>query len=412
MQTGKTLFLALALAAAMLQGCGGGGSDSTQPPPAPIPPPPEPVVPPVVQAGAFELVAGTLDITTPADAPPPCNGAPALGVNLSAPPRPITCPPTGCGGVKGMAVGANGHVYLLDRVAQQGGDALYLIEIDPSTGLMQVQQIPYDPNPDFTQPAATQVNSLSSFTVTTDGSALIGETFGFFPNINPFAFPPGFGPGIWRFKDGVLSQLAGFDLPVTAPGFETPPPGQDGQGGAATFSGPDTLCAGPDGSAWVSDGGAAIRKVLPDGTVQTLNGMNANSMACATNQRAILSGADGLFHELPSGQQLGSYASIFGTPGLYETASLTYGFGDGLSLASRYQGQPAPGENSVSIANLQAGTLGAPWIRYTSVEYNEQLPAFQLDTMPYVVPWRAMAIDNNNMAYILSGNALLRYPLH
>ena len=431
MDTGKTLFLAAALAAA-LQGCGGGGgSDSTQPAP-PISPAP----PPIVKTGDFELVAGTLDATAPADAPRYGNG-PALGVDLAA-----------SNSLGGMAVGANGHIYLLKRMmslaptpglvqnpAYQRLAQLDLIEIDPSTGLMRVQQIPYNPWPDISpnppynpvepEPSITQVLDPASFTVASDGSVLISDNvmvrfLGIPENPGPFRYQaPGYGIGIWRFKDGALSKLAGFDLP-----YDPTQQGQDGKGGAATFAFLYQLCAGPNGVIFANDNYAA-RKVLPDGTVQTIGigkiSSGAGAMVCATNQRAIVrsgQGSESAFNELSSGQSFGQGYPVY--QGVYVDwtdpqsaaviTTLTYGFGDMLAI-NQWGGFGT--DQFFSIFNLKTWPAPfAPWIRNPdSFPTTAAPPAFQLETMPYAVPSPEIVIDDNDMAYLYSGNALLRYPL-
>ena len=415
----KALFLAAALAAAMLQGCGG-GSDSTQPaPPA--------------KMGDFELIAGTLTATAPDDAPRYQNG-PALGVDLAQ-----------GYDVGAMVMGANGHIYLLKRmtsmtlVSGQAQDPSYqcaaqldLIEIDPSTGLMQVQQIPYNPWPvtltnlpcNPVDPSPDQVVDPAGFTVASDGSALIGDNMMYYATgasggSSHFG-QAGYGAGIWRFKDGMLSKFAGFDLP-----FDYSQPnaagGQDGQGGAATFMLLGQSCAGPDGAIYVTDY-AALRRVLPDGTVQTIAGDDPYSiwiapLLCATNQRAItaVQGGQSAFRELSSGQTFGGgyltqFVFIDSAYGEVMT-TLDYGFGDVLAINEWTD--PRNGDRMFSTFNLKTGATAAPWIRspYIPPYPPTPTPAFQLTAMPYVIPSPRIVIDNNDMAYISSGNALLRYPL-
>jgi hypothetical protein len=412
MDTGKTLFLAAALAAA-LQGCGGGGgSDSTQPAP-PISPAP----PPIVKTGDFELVAGTLDATAPADAPRYGNG-PAIGVNLARE-----------NSVGNLAVGANGHIYLLKQtIAQNPADQraaqLDLIEIDPSTGLMRVQQIPYNPNPwpdVSSEPLPAKVIDPASFTVASDGSVLIADNVMIrtttLLGAPPFSYENApYGIGIWRFKDGALSRLAGFagvPLPQT----------QDGQGGEASFSFIQGSCAGPDGAIFVNDS-SGVRKVLPDGTVSTLYAnlpSDTGKIVCATNQRAIARiSEDGqaAFHELSSGQSFGQGYPVY--QGVYVDwtdpqsaaviTTLTYGFGDMLAI-NQWGGFGT--DQFFSIFNLKTWPAPfAPWIRNPdSFSTSAAPPAFQLETMPYAVPSPEIVIDDNDMAYLYSGNALLRYPL-
>ena len=441
MYGGKAFFSAFALTAAvMLQGCGG-GSDSTEP----APPPP---TTPVAQTGDFELIAGTLDATAPAGAPRYQNG-PALGVNLSVSAA-SQCPvvPSAentCYDSTMMTVGANGHIYLLKGRSGflNGGTPQYtnvsemdLVEFDPSTGLMQVQQIPSHPDLaqlpgppySYVAPALTEVFTPSSFAVASDGSVLIGDGAiyrGGFLETQPNRNQPGYGFGIWRFKNGVLSKLAGFDTPSSS--YDPLQQGQDGKGGAASFGSIDRLCAGPDGTVFISDNLVA-RKVLPDGTVQTIGdiagwfgGMNTqySTLICATNQRAITRVAEGgarFFGELGSGQLLGGADNGNLMDFDWFLVDLLYGFGDGLAI-NRWSDPNTPSsapDQLISIADLKTGTVAAPWIRYRyrdASTWPAPDPYFQLETMPYAVPSPQIVIDNNDMAYLYSGNALLRYPL-
>jgi hypothetical protein len=84
--------------------------------------------------------------------------------------------------------------------------------------------------------------------------------------------------------------------------------------------------------------------------------------------------------------------------------SYRYGFGDGLMIVGTK-------DYYFSVLDIKVGTLADPWIIYST---DSMLPSdFQLDKKPYTgFPfYPGIVIDNNNFAYIYSGNALLRYKL-
>jgi len=164
-------------------------------------------------------LAGTLDVFPPADAPFGHDG-PALGANLGNFSYVWTF-------TSRAASGRNGHIYWL----QTYDGSRTLFELDPYTGQLRAQSVPPGPT------------AISSIAVASDGSVLIADP-GDFHSTSPPA-------GIWRFKDGVLSKLAGFDrpVPVTVVPFSiySWPPSEDGKGGAATFSYKlCDFCAGPN----------------------------------------------------------------------------------------------------------------------------------------------------------------------
>ena len=449
-------FMALALMAALLQGCGGGGSgssvpESTQPsspPSGPTPPssspsgPTPPASSPVVQVGDFELVAGTLDINAPAGAPR-CQSGPALGAAL------VNAGYTGTGGnpsyYSKMAVGRNGHIYWLSAGCDASKDSLNLIEIDPSTGQMRVQPVPYDPAPKDGL-VLTQVYRPVAIAVASDGSVLIAdggslvETY----EIGSGGYnPPPAGPaGIWRFKNGVLSKVAGFDRPVPLTKniivyvlFYSFPLSEDGIGGNATFSYQlSGLCAGPNDVFYVYEGvhrtssgdnygGEAYRKLSLNGTVETITKFNyegpripvfsdEHSFMCAANQRVFGSVSTGnsntnVFGDLVSSQTFGQ--EKLSPP--FSAIPHEYGFGDGLAIShgEKY------GLSYLIITDLKHGEIKVDsWINGLCGSHNCLNPDanFQLNKMPYSMPTLPEAVvDDNNRAYLRSGNALLRYKL-
>jgi hypothetical protein len=395
-------FWCLALVATALQGCG--GSDSSAP---------QPAYP--VQAGDFELIAGTLGAAAPVDAPRYQNG-PAIGADLRSPDCTL------------MAVGGNDHVYLLKQpdcsASFSSAPELDLIEIAPSTGLMQVHPVPYNPRPErdpetlrYVAPAPAKTMDPAVLAIASDGSALIGDgviarTVGLVAGLD--RSQPGYGFGVWRFKAGTLSKLAGFDAGASCAN-NCVGSGQDGKGGEATFVALDRMCTGPDNAFYVNDNLATYRKILLDGAVQTIGDLGAgrpadpfgsSPMICASNQRVFAQTTqDGrpVFSDLVSNQ-------TFGPPLGDNAPSLQgrspYGFGDGLLIIESRQPDP-DGARSLSLADTKTGVVSPPWITF------RPSAPFQLDHAPYTVPMTnpQIVIDNNNHAYIQSGNALLRYKL-
>jgi hypothetical protein len=257
--------------------------------------------------------------------------------------------------------------------------------------------------------------------------------------------------GIWRFKNGALNKLAGFDRPLAAilehapagfgaSPFYTWPSAIDGKGGAATFAHPSTICAGSDDTFYFLDNArTAIRKVSLDGTVETLYASPIDGgvycpnciapqeptfpsypapgspaapqpstfdLVCATNQRVFgyLKNEASTLTDLASGHQFGSLAGAYSATGNDLRAnSWDYGFGNGLLINTGY----------IFDAARQALVNG--WRINPSSLIN---PSFQLDNPPYVMPDvnnfgtdKSIVVDNNNQAYIFAGNALLRYKL-
>jgi hypothetical protein len=413
---------------AVLTACGGGGSDSSAPPTEPTNPSPpvDPTnpPPPAVKVGDFELVAGTLDVTAPAGAPR-CQNGPALGADL------------GFIGYRATvaAFGSNGHIYWLSTDCT----SLSLVEINPSTGQMQVQPVPYDPSP--TGPALTKIYSPLAIAVASDGSVLIADQ-GMIKDLAPFTSSGSMvsiPAGIWRFKNGTLSKLAGFDRPVPVHRsgdwqFHTYlfPSSEDGKGGNATFSYELLeLCAGQNDTFYVYEypqqgwsgffDFGSYRKVSLDGTVETIARFRYDDQfTCATNQRVfagLVQNPDSSmvnFVDLVSGQIFGKNIS---------TSWLKfnrYGFGNGLTVSrgGLYN------RNDLSywiITDLKSGAIKlGNWINGpcgNSFCYDRNRnpnPRFQLENMPYEMPMDdpdLIGIDDNNYAYIRSGNALLRYKL-
>jgi len=427
-------FMALALMAALLQGCGGGGSSSSTPEPAqpssppsgPTPPssspsgPTPPASSPVVQVGDFELVAGTLDINAPAGAPR-CQSGPALGAAL------VNAGYTGSGSnpsyYSKMAVGRDGHIYWLSAGCDSSKDSLNLIEIDPSTGQMRVQPVPYDRTPEDGL-ALTKAYRPVALAIASDGSVLIADSRSVAGSyFTPFASDAR-PAGIWRFKNGVLSKVAGFDRPVPLTwnftfdmGVYSFPLSEDGIGGEATFSYElSGLCAGSNDTFYVQEqpqyfgtpNSAAYRKVLLDGTVETIS-RNSGDFMCATKQRVVarLNTDDSntnVFVDLASGQTFGqaNFSSI----------SYEYGFGDGLAVGSTYREDLS----YLIITDLKHGEIKVSnWINRLCGKYENCVnpdAKFQLSKMPYsMLTLPDIVVDDNNQAYIRSGNALLRYKL-
>jgi hypothetical protein len=428
----KRFLMMLALALAALHGCGGGSSDLPAPEQQPsVPPEQQPSAPPEQQpsappqatptkAGDFELVAGTLDVAAPAGAPL-CQNGPALGADL--------------GSIVTHAVGSNGHIYWLSTDCNPLNSGLNLIEIDPSTGQIRVQSVPYDPKPP--EQTLTKVYLPQAIAAASDGSVLIADAEkwagSFFGNsgIVMNSHPA----GIWRFKDGALSKIAGFDRPVpVTTKFDgvnfnnyTYPPSEDGKGGEATFSYDlFKLCTGPSDTFYVYENagyaqqinGAAYRKVSLDGTVKTISRFTSGGpFMCATNQR-VFAGLiqnnvnTNTFVDLVSEQTFG--------PTLYPLyIGSIYGFGDGLTVSSSdFQAYDGIKLSSLFITDLKHGEIKLDqWINSacgtdSSCSINPD-DHFQLDSMPYRMPaWiQFIGIDNNNYAYLRSGNALLRYKL-
>jgi len=419
--------LGIVCLSAALTACGGGGSDSAAPAPEPTPTP-QPSSPPV-KVGDFELVAGTLDVTAPAGAPR-CQNGPALGADLGAPYSGAPAP-AGYYSVTPGAAGHNGHIYWLQNCDLPPRSSPSLIEFDPSTGQMRVQPIPAESG--TVSKLTNKVSSIRSIAAASDGSVLIAD-----PG-NLYSSTPG---GIWRFKNGALSKLAGFDrpVPVTQTGSSNYgihyswPSSEDGKGGAATFSYNllGNFCTGPNDTFYFSEfgniyigpaygglisnspaGGSARRKVSLDGTVETIDRLDTYypsefaNVICATNQRVFgyLTFAGTAFGDIVSGQ-------AFSQPVGYSPTKPRYGFGDGLAVVSGYD-QDLP---SFFIPDLKNDKISLSlWIQQSGTSSSCCSSDFQLNTMPYRMPsfyyTNNPIIDNNNFAYILSGNALLRYKL-
>jgi hypothetical protein len=389
----------LFLAMLVLAGCGGGST------PDPITPP----IPPIQKVGDFELIAGTLSMAGPAETPR-CQSGAAIGANFGAVPDsrwPVN---------SWMAAGRNGHIYLLKRDCELDFSTLSLLDIDPSTGRMQVTQIPYDPHPEiihgpvpglstYAAPSLTKVFEPVSMTIASDLSVLIGD--GELPwNGFPYVVendrsPPGYGRGIWRFKDGILSKLAGFDNPQP---YDQQ---QDGKGGEAAFASLNTLCAGPNDAIYINDNLQTYRKVSLDGVVETIGQLGSgrpafppSTLICATNQRVFAQTTqDGkpVFGDLVSGRTFGPVNDD--TPEL--RGALRYGFGDGFVITGTF---------TIYIGDTKTRVVTQPaWISHFNG--NSSITSFNLDTMPYGMPDAAIVVDDNNMAYLYSGNALLRYKL-
>ena len=344
-------------------------------------------------------LAGTLDVFPPADAPFGHDG-PALGANLG------NFSDVGAASTSRAASGRNGHIYWL----QTYGYSRTLFELDPYTGQLRVQSLP----PDRT--------GISSIAVASDGSVLIADSGSYRASNGAVLMANPSPAGIWRFKDGVLSKLAGFDRPVplTVVPFSiySWPPSEDGKGGAATFSYKlGNFCAGPNDTFYLLETGTrdspygggvelmARRKISLDGTVETIDRASNVSIKCATNQRVFgrLTSAGTAYGDLVSGQ-------VFSQTANYDTIP-RYGFGDGLAIADAHI--------DYMITDLKSDLVKPKlWIQvmctYNDVNCLANSDAhFQLDTMPYRMPMLSdsVVIDNNNYAYLRSGNALLRYKL-
>jgi len=398
---------------AALTACGGGGSDSVAPTPTPTPDP-TPAPQPTPATSGFELVAGTLDATAPAGAPR-CQNGPALGADLADTRRNMGVPSSVYYGYAVSAVGSNGHIYWLST-------ACGLVEIDPSTGQMQVQPVPQT------------VDSPRAIAVASDGSVLIADSRSVRGSY-PWPFISGSRPaGIWRLKNGALSKVAGFDRPVPLTwsymfdlGFYSFPFSEDGTGSNATFSYElSGLCAGPNDTFYAYEAPqygtgngldyGAYRKVLLAGTVKTID-RSPGLFVCATNQRVFasltLSDNSVAYGDLASGQILGS-SFTFSDP--------LYGFGNGLTV--NYGFTSYSGRDDLSyliVTDPKSGTIKLDhWINGPCSNARDCVsgnmdpnPRFQLDNMPYQMPTMPdlIGIDNNNYAYIRAGNALLRYKI-
>ena len=449
--------LGVVFLSAALTACGGGGSDSATPTPEPAPTPaPEPTPTPApepepsspaVKVGDFELVAGTLDTAAPADAPR-CQNGPALGVYLRDPPVYSDIAGTV---FNAITVGSNGHIYGLRTDCDPLKPRIHLVEINPSTGQMRVQPIPsyLDGN---SQDTPALLSFPRAIAAASDGSVLIAD-----PGVLDFAsrFPG----GIWRFKDGVLSKVAGFDHSVPLTEYQTTATGcdwtwhcttyvvteysygfgQDGKGGEATFSYdlPGFMCAGPNDTFYIletakdtpkSDVGGAYRRISLDGTVKTISrldkisGNNNVDLVCAANKRVFtaLGAAYGVatYSDLVSGETFNS-TSLHG-------GAVLYGFGDSLFIYRESILPPTTGGTSITdtffFVDLKRGGIKSkPWIqvecRAIAIGASCSSPTaadFQLNSMPYRMPrmlQNVVGIDSNNFAYIYAGNALLRYKL-
>jgi len=156
----------------------------------------------------------------------------------------------------------------------------------------------------------------------------------------------------------------------------------------------------------------ARRKISLDGTVETIDRASNLSVTCATNQRVFgrLTSAGTAYGDIVSGQVFSQTVNYAVSP--------VYGFGDGLAIAKSSSGLALT--NDYSITDLKNDLVKQnPWIQTMCLSYDANCLAnsdvyFQLDTMPYRMPAVSHdfpMIDNNNFAYILSGNALLRYKL-
>jgi len=404
-----TLFLS-----AVLTACGGGGSDSPAPTPEPTPAPE-----PSAGAGDFELVAGTLDAGTlnffaPAGAPR-CQSGPAIGADIS------TILPNGGFSpnrdIYTTTVGNNGHIYWVRTDCGNGGPNL--VEVNPSTGQMQVQPIPFIPTP---------------MAIASDGSVLLA-----FSGSASLPSPA----GIWLFKNGVLSKLAGLDRAVPITGeYQIPSPcgglqggncpitgylygfGEDGKGGEATFSYDFGMCPGPNDTFYILESAvetpgtvsSAYRRLSLDGTVKTIGLAPSPSLMCAANRRVLVS--DGTtYSDLISGQPFGKEVPDPPDNHFY-SRSVPYYFGDGLTFdikEGRADGSSFP---TLFIDDMKHGIRSAPWIIPMCVSESDCLGRrpdayYQLDTMPYRMPVlpEVVAVDDNNYAYLRIGNALLRYKL-
>jgi hypothetical protein len=241
--------------------------------------------------------------------------------------------------------------------------------------------------------------------VVSDGSVLIGDgprDGGFGGLVGGVArSPPGFGRGIWRFKDGVLSQVAGFDLGETTVYF------QDGQGGQVTFGSLDRICRGPGDTFYVLDNQFQFRKVFLDGTVETMDkppeseGFVQSFLICATNQRAFVGrmpNSKWVFGDLGSGQTFSTFSIA-----PWFLGEFFYGLGDGLAVTG-HDGVSA-WDVTIVVADTRTGVV-APWIKLITSD------SHQLDSPPYALPFSPqIVIDDDNMAYIYTGYALLRYKL-
>ena len=436
----KRLLITLALALMALQGCGGGGSNSPTPEEPQQPPPSGPTA-------NFELVAGTLDVTAPAGAPL-CQNGPALGANMER----LLNASMAAWGLANIrtAVGSNGHIYVLSTGCDPSNYSLSLIEIDPSTGQMQAWPVPFD-RLTPTQPL-TKVYSPGVIAVASDGSVLITDDAktGEFGGCSGFSRPDAVtisSAGIWRFKNGALSKVAGFDRTLTLTPYSVPlcgdgysrPDYEDGTGGQALFPyGPSAMCAGPDDTfyAWVQGhGNLNILKVSLDGVVKRFDAAVGNTYGdfiCATNRR-IFGGEDDFkfaggnsfdligsssYRELISGHVFSQQYS-FST---FIDLVPRYGFGDGLTISYGNRKDVGVDLSFLILTDLKSQRVKwNQWINSSCGSYvdcegygsRDLYPKFQLDAMPYRMPNypKVAGIDDNNYAYIFSGNALLRYKL-
>lgn len=249
----QRLLLSMFALAVLLTACGGGsGEDGTSP---------VPQSPPIV-ANNIKLIVGPLKNNEP--------GFDYINRGLVDGPanKVVLGPPIVDGGTPAaMARDAMGTIYFAD-----GGDQHRVRKLSNGT----VSTVAVGAKSDAEYPLTT-FQHIRDLAVAPNGDLYVANNA--ISNLSIPVGSEGNAPGIWRLKpDGCLELVAGivhFNNGVA----------QDGKGQEASFSYIRRICSAKDQSVYVDDANKGIRKVSPDGLVETLplRGNGRGMLECGLN---------------------------------------------------------------------------------------------------------------------------------
>ena len=289
------------------------------------------------------------------------------------------------GGGDALAIAANGQTLYLDEHGMC--DGRYRIrQLDLATGRVTTLATSTGrPAPDA--PVPVQLPSFLTPTALAqapDGTLLIAdsEVFSGGPALS-WRTRPGLGHGVWALAPGgALRQVAGFAQP-------TGTPMADGTGPGAVFASITALCADAQGGVYLEDLGR-VRRLMADGTVQTLADAQAHGLYCGPAGQALTTTrqADGTYRlaALPSGQTLGAW----------DAASAPY-----APASARTAWAWAPG--ALVLADLESGK-GLPGAR---VPLNAS-GALQIAGQAYTPTREALRAASGEVAYLRTAYGIVR----